>query len=404
MGGLGFGFADEINELNETTRALNNLKTVLAEMNQGSGGSTSGSTIPDIVPDGEKTTEVVEETTEAVTKLGEASSTASSAVEDLLQTERTFADVSADLALAFDHIGEKVEVFDEFDDKAAKIGALTTAINELIDSDIDVPAGELEKLGEQLQTLVSGITDTTDPLKTFSETIASLQVSSDLGILDSLQTAQAMLNAIETALKNSILADPNFINTEQFEKLNGQMELLRGKIQGVKETQDEVNTSFDMGATLGDAMGQIVGAGFSSMTSDGESFGESIKKIFLNMIAGALATAISNAIASAFSPASADNYITGGAAAPAKAAALTGVVGSLFAAIPKFHSGGMTLGPTLAMIGDNPSGREAVIPFERMGEFLGQVAGGNQNMNVTGKIQGHDIVLSQERAMRQRGR
>ena len=68
------------------------------------------------------------------------------------------------------------------------------------------------------------------------------------------------------------------------------------------------------------------------------------------------------------------------------------------------HSGGMTLGPTLALIGDNASGREAVIPFERMGDFLGQVAGNNQNMNVTGKINGQNIILSHERALRQRGR
>jgi hypothetical protein len=124
----------------------------------------------------------------------------------------------------------------------------------------------------------------------------------------------------------------------------------------------------------------------------------------LRLIQQALSTAIANAIAAAFSPASPDNYATGGAAAPAKAAGLTAIISSLFSSIPKFHSGGMTLGPTLAMIGDNPSGREAVIPFERMGEFLGQMGGGNQNMNVTGKINGLDIILSHERAKRNRGR
>ena len=64
----------------------------------------------------------------------------------------------------------------------------------------------------------------------------------------------------------------------------------------------------------------------------------------------------------------------------------------------------MTLGPQLALIGDNPSGREAVIPMERMGSFLNQVAGTNQNMNVTGRLHGSDILLSEERAKRNRGR
>lgn len=76
----------------------------------------------------------------------------------------------------------------------------------------------------------------------------------------------------------------------------------------------------------------------------------------------------------------------------------------MFAGIPKFNQGGMTLGPQLALIGDNPSGREAVIPFERMGAFLQMAGAGSNNVNVTGKIRGQDIVLSQERAMRNRGR
>ena len=41
--------------------------------------------------------------------------------------------------------------------------------------------------------------------------------------------------------------------------------------------------------------------------------------------------------------------------------------------IPALAQGGITLGPTLAMIGDNRSGREAVIPLERMGEFIDAV-------------------------------
>ncbi|MED5318903.1 MAG: hypothetical protein VX758_07115, partial [Bacteroidota bacterium] len=71
---------------------------------------------------------------------------------------------------------------------------------------------------------------------------------------------------------------------------------------------------------------------------------------------------------------------------------------------PQLATGGMTLGPQLALIGDNPSGREAIIPMERMGAFLGMVAQTNQNMNVTGRINGHDIVLAHERAKRNRGR
>jgi hypothetical protein len=73
--------------------------------------------------------------------------------------------------------------------------------------------------------------------------------------------------------------------------------------------------------------------------------------------------------------------------------------------VPALATGGLTTGPMLAMIGDNASGKEAVIPFERMGEFL-NMAGANQpsNVTVTGRISGRDIMLSNERSSRDRKR
>jgi len=73
--------------------------------------------------------------------------------------------------------------------------------------------------------------------------------------------------------------------------------------------------------------------------------------------------------------------------------------------VPALATGGLTTGPMLAMIGDNASGKEAVIPFERMGEFL-QMAGAGQSQNVvvTGRISGNDILLTNDRASRDRSR
>jgi len=327
-------------------------------------------------------------------------------IDDNTKTEKveeTLASVKADLEKQLADIG-KLEVLFGEDLDAEKFNVIQSAIKKIVEADFANSSQTLEDLTSQMGTFAEEVEGVATPMSIFKDTIKELEVSNGLGIIDDLQSAQNILTSLETLLRDSILADPNFINTDQFVMLNEQMELLREKMEGVKTTQGEVNDAFDTGAMLGDAMGQVVQAGFSSMTNSGESFGESIKKIFMNMIAGALSTALSNAIASAFSPADPANAVTGGLSGVGKASALTAVIGGLFASIPKFHSGGMTLGPTLAMIGDNPSGREAVIPFERMGEFLGQVAGGNQNMNVTGRIQGADIVLSQERALRQRGR
>ena len=75
--------------------------------------------------------------------------------------------------------------------------------------------------------------------------------------------------------------------------------------------------------------------------------------------------------------------------------------------VPALAEGGMTMGPQIALIGDNPSGKEAIIPFEKMGRFL-EMAGGNKvgqhSHAFNAVLQGQDIVLSNERANRTRKR
>jgi hypothetical protein len=72
--------------------------------------------------------------------------------------------------------------------------------------------------------------------------------------------------------------------------------------------------------------------------------------------------------------------------------------------VPAFAQGGLVTGPMLAMVGDNPSGKEAIIPFERMGEFMkmaGQGEPKTQNVVVTGRISGRDIYITNERAVKE---
>ncbi len=73
-------------------------------------------------------------------------------------------------------------------------------------------------------------------------------------------------------------------------------------------------------------------------------------------------------------------------------------VGGFMPNIPMLAEGGVVTSPTLAMIGEGGQS-EAVIPLDRLGEF-----GGGQNVVVTGRISGADILLSNERASRNRTR
>jgi len=319
------------------------------------------------------------------------------------KAKETLESVLADLEKQMGDIGE-LEVLLGADLDSEKFSAIEGTIKKIVEADFANSAEALQALVTQMALFKEETEKVETPLDTLKAQFKELEVSQGLGIMNDLEIAQQMIVSLETALRDSILADPNFINTEQFEELNALLEKLRGNIDTTKTSQESLNNAFDIGASLGDTMGQVVSAGFDSMTNSGQSFEEAVRGIFLNLIKGALSTAIANAITAAFSPASPDNIATGGAAAPIKAAGLKAAVASLFGSIPKFARGGMTLNPTLAMIGDNPSGREAVIPFERMGSFLQMAGVGSSNMNITGRIQGQDIILSQERALRQRGR
>lgn len=70
--------------------------------------------------------------------------------------------------------------------------------------------------------------------------------------------------------------------------------------------------------------------------------------------------------------------------------------------IPALAEGGIATGPTLALIGEG-RGPEAVIPLDKL---EGMMAGGmgNGNVIVTGRIQGSDILIANERASRERSR
>lgn len=94
--------------------------------------------------------------------------------------------------------------------------------------------------------------------------------------------------------------------------------------------------------------------------------------------------------------------IAGGIALLALAGAVKGSLSKTAdAKIPMMAEGGIVTGPTLAMIGEG-RGPEAVIPLDKLDGFMG--GGNGQNINVTGRIQGSDILLSQERATRERSR
>jgi hypothetical protein len=66
-----------------------------------------------------------------------------------------------------------------------------------------------------------------------------------------------------------------------------------------------------------------------------------------------------------------------------------------------FAQGGITTGPRMAMVGDNPSGTEAIIPLERWKEVMGNSGGGGQTQVI---IHAPTALASQERKKDSQGR
>jgi hypothetical protein len=83
------------------------------------------------------------------------------------------------------------------------------------------------------------------------------------------------------------------------------------------------------------------------------------KKIIATYLAEGVAGAVKNALSDVPFP---FNLIAAGIAGGAAAALFNGLV-------PSFAEGGIVNGPTMAMIGDNPAGREAIVPLEKANEF-----------------------------------
>lgn len=158
-----------------------------------------------------------------------------------------------------------------------------------------------------------------------------------------------------------------------------------------------------MQSTFESAFG-IMSSSMQQMTSEGatgfESLAKSIGRAVRQIISAQIAQAVSMAILDALKK-SGGNPFVGGMLAAAGATAAKGLFDSL---ITPFALGGIVTKPTLSLLGE--AGTEAVVPFNRMDEFMsmaGAGASGGQ-VGVSGRITGNDIFLSNKYATNQSGR
>jgi hypothetical protein len=374
-----------------------------------------------------------DDATKSKKKKEEATKKETKATKTLADTVQDLADTLATTTKTESVFGEQ---FGKRDEDRAR--AIKTAIDEIIGEGFtgDVDLSALKLTAEQLEAIQQILGDdfkgTADeamavlverfnalhtatekeltPLEALRSKLAELETFQRVGLIDSMDAAQQALSALETALSESLLNDPEFEVSEKFKQMTAEIERLREGLQGLgadKDNVSDVAKEFDKLGAAQQAATDLAGSAVDALFDKNQKFGEAMKQAAVNitksLIKQALATAISNAIASAFSPASADNIVTGGAAAPAKAAANVAAATKLFSAIPAFAEGGAVLGGrggTLALIGENPASRgEFIVPFEKMGKFM-NMAGAGSSPDIQARVLGDNLELSSRRAAR----
>lgn len=157
----------------------------------------------------------------------------------------------------------------------------------------------------------------------------------------------------------------------------------------------------------------IFGSAFQASAAIIEQSGASVKSV-LRAVGQAVRQAAAEFIQAKVKEATAqfiaDNFKKAGIFGVIGAAAAGAIVGGLFNAAlskigpPKLARGGLVTGETLAVVGDNPSGKEAIIPFERMGEFLDMAGGGGTRVTGLFEVRGQDLILVLDRANQSKNR
>lgn len=177
---------------------------------------------------------------------------------------------------------------------------------------------------------------------------------------------------------------------------------LLGFLNNVEVTQEQVVSTTNQTNQAMSALGDQIGNTFGQLIEGSITGDEALRQIAGTIIKTAIAQAIANAVANGASSLSTENQLTAGKSIAGNiAAALAAVMGALVA-VPRFAEGGMVFGPGMAMVGDNRNARldpEVIAPLSKLENIMG-----GRSTQVYGRISGDDIVISNDRASRDRNR
>lgn len=236
--------------------------------------------------------------------------------------------------------------------------------------DENINSGDLNP--EQLQRQIDSIINAADvhadvPLRVVEER----KINVDLGKASGTPSLKAAIDEAGGLAKKQGEINKNFIDMQKL----------------AADTSEFLTTQ--LGGAFTNFFDDLLSGGRNALADFSKMLGAIIRKL----IAAAITAAIFAAIIGAVSGGS--NF---GQAAGQTSNFASGFK-NIFSGLGgfSFAKGGVVTKPTLAMVGDNPSGKEAIIPFERLGQFANMMGGGNGYIAET-TIRGQDLVVLLKKA------
>jgi hypothetical protein len=294
--------------------------------------------------------------------------------------------------------------------QADKLKILNKALKDF--SEIDDPevrskfidqVAEIQKQIESLAPEVKALEDQesafdeyTKALLRFAKGQEAIDLQSTFGMFTDEGDMLSAQISNQTSLVNFLadaLGRENAMYLEQADILTALIAKKKAFEDAQNKAKEATESNTDALRTIGDISFGI-GQNLGEAADASKSFGQAAMEAFKDAAKSAARYAYMRYLAAVMEDESKPEAISKLVAASVGLGVLTGLINS----IPALKEGGITNGPMLAMIGDNRSGKEAVIPLEKLPSLMSKVGGGNQEMELSTRLDGQDLVLASRRA------
>lgn len=277
------------------------------------------------------------------------------------------------------------------------LGSLITAGSkgEDVGGSISFVLSEMERLNEIIGEAEEG-EKLAAVFKKMQDAVESSGVALEASAITPLQDAKNRMKALKDAMDDLAANFPD--QTEMLEKMAASYKKLTKEVEMLTTAERKQKLEQDMIEKSNEAIIQgslDIGAAFGQIAVDSKEAGQAMIQA-LSSTLSSLITQIyllwaKSVMADPTKPEAFSKIATLGLGA--------GVLAGFINSIPKMAKGGIAVGEQLVTVGDNRSGREAIIPLERLPGIMAEMQGGSST-RVYGSLKGTDIHISNMRGAR----